>query len=293
MENLVKFLKKYKTLLIIGSCILVLIILVLVIGGITRDHSVKEFLYDTQRGELYLVRDDGKEIKQEIKLNKDDALFRNGEFLIHRRLDDKGEFQSDIYSVSVEEGLRKEEEKEGSVIYYVNDDNMITVEDTKTYVKFKGKESTLEIVCRSATFHKEDLLCVNQSGILLVGTTDNLEPLELSEHEDEGDIMVISVQSDNYKDRLYVITATTAETPTNEIHILDSIDQLSNESGGYEKYIVDEVPRLLTIQEGRVVLNTLRRKTQGDKSGEEFSLYVLDNGLKPLTGYRYPLLIVY
>jgi hypothetical protein len=290
------FLKQYKLLILIGG-IFLFVLFVIILFRTRREYTVQEALYDTQRGELFIVRSDGKEIETEIELNKDDRLFRTQDFFIHTFLKE-GDFKTTIYSVTTE-GLSQEDSLEGSLLYYKSQDNFIVNKKNQTEVVENGKKNSLDIVCRYASFFDDQLLCVNQSGKLLYGDSNNLEAATLPQYSSDSESYernVIMIKEDKYRNRLYIATATVSNTPVNEIHVLANLNQILGGDESYERYIINEAPRLLTVQEDRVILNTLKRSVEGDKgdiSDGTYNRYVLDNGLKPLSGYRYPLLIVW
>lgn len=287
MQKLLTFVKNNKIVIIILASLLPLIGLVVIIIRTNQEYTVREILLNGRNGEVFIVRSDGKEFQQEIKTHVYDHFIRDGDYLIHQRNDDSQDKESVVYLPDVEQGLLEQFRLEDKIHRFSDEDNYIYSTLENTFLVQGDKQVKLNHLCRDIIIFQETTLCIDiESNLLRGSSTDLVKVLD-----NDGDpIFALTLQTTYDKSTLYIASATRDEVPQNLIYVVDEISELSSPD---TKYLLNDIPSLITAQESRTVLTSVKQSAGGELATQEFNLYTLDNGIQPIKGYRYTLKLIY
>lgn len=268
---------------IVGGLAIVFFVIFFLIQAV-REYTVKEVLYNSNTGEVFIERNEGGQIQAEITIGEHDRAFRSNDFLLHQTINE-GKYITKVYTVDAKEGLIEVFNKEANIVFYQDESNYIYDNGSNTFVLKDDEETKLDQLCRDTGYFKDQLLCLDSKGTIFYGSQSDLK--ELKQKDGIGLFGLTFVST---ADTIYFAFATQEEFPRNFIIASNSIETIFDSDIRYE---VDDIPALLTLQGQRVILNARNNQSSGETLVTDYKLYSLGDGLQPIRGYRSNLMIIY
>ncbi|MEI7579112.1 MAG: hypothetical protein WCJ58_03665 [bacterium] len=290
MTKIKNIASKYKILIICISVFLAIIGFSLLIINLTQEYSVREVLFDNQKGEVFVVRSDGRELKQNIKTNAYDSFLRDGDYLIQQRNNEQEALDDVVYKVDLEKGLSEIYKSPNTILRFSDEKNLVYIKEGNTNLIKNGETKTFPNLCRDFETFKDQYFCIDETGKLLLLENDKFVQVKGSEN-----LFASLIKTDYQKSKLFISLATFDEIPKNYIYEFSDFTTIDKPTAKYE---IEGVPSIITAQQTRAILNVLKTSNISDDTSfdtklKQFSLFTISNGLQPINGYRYNLSIIY